>query len=237
MTSTTPDPDRAARLERLAARRAASGAGKSRTSTDLGAAPVPSVTKSTSASTPRRRAHAAPRARVVAGGLTASAFFAGIASLAAHDRPWLPVQPATADAPPATVLVHHALFVDQYGNPIDAAVVPDGTSTLAPDGASAVVDPATGAAVPGGAAGTNGGSSGGGANTPPAPRTGTSSAPGAGAAPSPSPSPAPSPSPSPAPAPKPPPTTAPAPPPTTAPKPPPTTAPPPPPCTGSKCAN
>lgn len=140
---TGPEHDQAERLRRLAERR--SGA------SDPAAPPAPApaeVRRTMVPTTANRGRHAAPAGRVLAAGLTASAFFGGYACMSANPPSWLhdsassstnppttlPVPaitvPPSTTAPPTTIVVqtrHHPVYVDQYGKPIDPDVVPGAT--------------------------------------------------------------------------------------------------------------
>jgi hypothetical protein len=95
-----------------------------------------------------KRGHAAPAGRMIAAGVSAGAFFAGVAGFALNQPTWLtttattttaPLVPATEPPvppmePPTTIVVeevHHLVYVDQYGHPIDASAVPGGAPEAA----------------------------------------------------------------------------------------------------------
>jgi len=216
MSSEKPDLDE--RLARLAARRAASGSKEKR------AAPHPDPVEKDRIVARRperrgRRAHPAAAGRILAAGLSTSAFFSLMAAFAA--RAPAAGTAVVATAPPRvrvvgasgagpvhrrkpkvkTVVRHHKVYVDQYGRPIGSPTGP-GTGSSGPTYAP----PSSGAVVPPG----------------PVSISPITSPPAAPIASPPAPSP-------PAPAPAPPPTAPPA---TVFTPPPP---PPPPPCSGTKC--
>jgi hypothetical protein len=114
----TTDPDMAERLRRLEGRR--------------GTATPSAVVTPAPKGTSRKRRHAAEAGRVLAIGLSASAFFSGIASFAASTQAGTsdvastqlsePTPPTTTQplVPPTVVVieeVHHPIYVDQDGNP------------------------------------------------------------------------------------------------------------------------
>lgn len=220
------DAERAARLQRLQARRSGSAA-----ATPVASAPS-SLGTSVGAARPTpnrvtRRRHAAPRGRVLAAGLSASAFVGGMTTIAAHPKVWTTsassaLLPSTAangtptpapsttlpPVPPTVVVVkevHHTVYVDQYGHPIAGTRVPVTTKRTSSVSGSTGAAPArrvSGSSTPAPTSASTG--------SLPVPASGTSSG-------SSTPPPASAPTPSPT---------------TTAPPPPP---PPPPTCSGSKC--
>ncbi len=190
--------------------------------------------RSTVAATPpesrpaRRRRHAAEASRVLAAGISTSAFMGALTGLAAHAPATgtaSSARAATLAVTPSTIVrerdVTRIVLVDRFGRPLRAGAASAPTSPGTPTapgrrGASAT--------SPAARSGTGGATA---SNPPPASGRGTVPAPGGGTAPPTATAPptvAPSTSPPTTPA-----TTAP---PTTAPPPPPTTVPS---CTGSKC--
>jgi hypothetical protein len=236
MTEPTPDLDE--RLARLAARKT-SARTPTATGTSAPAAASASVTAVPSAATPTRsrRRHPAAAARILSVGLSSSAFFSIIgafgeqnathASNTAGALVSLPAASATRAPVRTTVVekvVHHVLYVDQYGRPIPPPTVPAAGAAV-PTGNR----PATGSGQSRSSAPVwNNPGAGTPAVAPPPTPTPAGAPPVAGPAPTPpavTPHPTTPPSPSPAPKPTPPPPTV-----VTTPPPPP-----PPACSGTKC--
>jgi hypothetical protein len=151
------EAERAERLRRLqerragAPQRAASRGQEPPPTAPVGDGGVPAPGPRAAAGNRRRRA--APAGRVLAAGLSATAFFGGVAALGAATKAsstgdagtaaWSTGDPGATPSPttpvsttvpvPATVVVveevHHPVYVDQHGNPIG------GPSTVAATGA------------------------------------------------------------------------------------------------------
>ena len=175
------EEDRAERLRRLQERRGAAAPRSAPPAPQPRAAdadPVGAVASVEAAAVDRparsgrRRRHAAPAGRVLAAGISASAFLGGMAAIGANPPSWasgatttgngaLPVPvpppstlpPTTAAPVPSTVVVveevHHQLYVDQYGNPIDGSAVP----ASARSSATRTVASSSAGAGPGGSSG------------------------------------------------------------------------------------
>jgi hypothetical protein len=166
MTGPGENPDLDERLARLAARRAASSGSKAESAD-------PAAQDRIVARGPerKRRAHPAAAGRILAAGLSTSAFFSLMAAFAA--RAPAAGTPVVAAAPPAglagatgptrhqkpkivTKVRHHTVYVDQYGHRISPpqgqgaatfAPAPLPSGPVAPVGTSAVTAPPAAAPV------------------------------------------------------------------------------------------
>jgi hypothetical protein len=116
-------------------------------------------------SKPRRRRHAADASRVLAAGISASAFMGTITAFALSAQPKSAlatrVEPTTVpEVRTARTIVHvrkikRVIYVDEHGRPVGTQIVPPSQSATATRSAiGAAVRPASGA-TPGGATSTN----------------------------------------------------------------------------------